>query len=307
MSSDEAGGRALSASDAKGRLVRAHRAGRARVKEWVIRVFLGSFAARWKAERVRREGAEEALRKLKCEFEDLMVAHTAALIRVREQWQYESRERRRAQEDLLAISHREQRRIGRDLHDTLGQQLTGIALLSESLSRALRSKFSEEADHAARISQLLREAIGQTRRLAHGLMPVDLASGGLGMALRHLAEDTGRLFDLSCQITGEHTPVHNHTIATHLYHITQEALHNAKRHGHARHVWIRLSKEGNRGRMSVVDDGHGLPPGPERGTGMGLRVMRYRAESMGGTMSIEPHEQGGTTVTITFCDSAPAG
>jgi len=277
------------------------------VTEWVIRVFFGSLAARWKAEQVRRKGAEEALRKLKCEFEDLMIAHTAALIRVREQWQYESRERRRAQEDLLAISHREQRRIGRDLHDTLGQQLTGISLLSESLSRALRSKFPEEADHAARMGQLLREAIGQTRRLAHGLMPVDLESVGLGAALRHLAEDTGRLFDLSCQITGEHTPVHNHTVATHLYHITQEALHNAKRHGHARHVWIRLSKEGNRGRMSVADDGHGLPQGPESGTGMGLRVMRYRAESMGGTMSIEQHEQGGTTVTVTFCDSIPGG
>jgi PAS domain S-box-containing protein len=206
---------------------------------------------------------------------------------------------RRLEQEVLRVSEVERRSIGQDLHDGLGQHLTGIELLVQALEQKLPQKHQPEA---ARISHHVREAIRQTRALARGLSPVELEANGLMSALQELADNIGNMFRISCRF---HCPqpvlIADNAAATHLFRIAQEAVSNAVRHGQARAVVIALTA-GNEVRLSVKDDGRGLPPENERGHGIGLRIMQYRAGMTGGTLSIQSVPGDGTAVVC----SAPA-
>lgn len=213
-------------------------------------------------------------------------------------------ESKRLQQELLEISEREQSRIGQDLHDGLCQQLAGIEFRllglqqkSEGKSRAL----------AAELARLVREAIEQTRNLAHGLSPVMMSGDGLMNGLQKLALNTGTTFDLSCTfLCPEPVPVPESTVATHLYRISQEAVHNALRHGRAKTITIELSLNAGQVVLAVRDDGVGLQAGAEGANGMGLRVMRYRAQIIGGTLMVQGEPRGGTSVICSVPQSAVA-
>lgn len=205
-------------------------------------------------------------------------------------------ERHRLEQEVLNISEQEQRRIGQDLHDGICQQLAGIELMSQVLAQALALKAKKHSAQAGQIAAHVREAIAQTRMLAHGLCPVVLESEGLMSALQELAQSTTQMFGMNC-VFRCHQPVqiHDNPAATHLYRIAQEAVANALRHGRATHIEIGLAAEGDRVFLAVKDNGCGLPA-PLPRTGAGLRIMQYRAGMIGGSVVVQRGEPHGTTV-----------
>jgi PAS domain S-box-containing protein len=217
-------------------------------------------------------------------------------------------ERKRAEElerALLQISEREQMRIGQDLHDGLGQHLTGIELMSEVLEQNLSArKLPAEADRAGAIARHVRDAISQTRMLARGLSPFVLGSEGLVSALKELADRTQEVFHVPCEFQTQGIISLSETAANHLHRIAQEAVSNAIKHGKARRIDIRLEQAGATVTLTVKDDGTGIPNVLPEKRGIGLRIMEYRAGMIGATLSITRHAAGGTVVR---CGIAPHG
>jgi two-component system sensor kinase FixL len=210
-------------------------------------------------------------------------------------------ERRRMEREISEISERERQRIGQDLHDELGQILTGIACIGTSLAEELERKSLTEAATAAKIAELTNQAIKQTRTLARGLYPVELETNGLFSALQELAANAETLFGISCRLRcDEAISAPANDVAIHLYRIAQEAIDNAVRHGKAGHIWIRLWDQNGIGVMSVVDDGAGLSAPPREHPGMGLRIMKYRAEMIGGILQVRKGHHVGTIVECSF-------
>jgi len=205
------------------------------------------------------------------------------------------------EKEILEISNREQRRIGHDLHDGVCQQLAGIALLTSSLAEELEIHHAGGAAEAERISALLNEAIEQTRGVARGLFPVRLEEMGLVSALEELAVNAGELFKLNCRFVTDQPPAAvEKGIALHLYYIVLEAVANAFKHGSAGNVTIRLKPAEKGFRLSVQDDGIGFAPPPGGHTGMGIRIMHYRARVIGATLNLQSQPGSGTCVTCLF-------
>jgi PAS domain S-box-containing protein len=206
-------------------------------------------------------------------------------------------ERRALERELLEISNREQRRIGSDLHDGLGQELTGVALMLRGLaSRVKRGQAATPGDLDELVA-LVNGAIESTRSLARGLSPIELERGGLVYALRALAVRARDLYGLDVRFRSRVWPALTLEPAatTHLYRIAQESLTNAARHAQATHVAISLNVRGSAVTLTVADDGRGLAP--EAGGGMGLKIMRYRAQMMGGELTVGAGTPGGVRVT----------
>jgi signal transduction histidine kinase len=216
---------------------------------------------------------------------------------------------RQLEQRILDISDAERRGFGQDLHDGLGQHLTGVAFLSKALQQRLESRNLPEAADATKIAALVSESIGQTRALAKGLAPIALEDAGLVGALQQLAATTSSVFGIECAChTNGQTPRPNLAVSTHIYRIAQEAVNNAIRHGRAAHITIGLSAAGDRMRFWVEDDGVGLGRSDER-AGMGLQIMDFRARMIGGNLRVERRDLiGGTIVTCEFpVAAAPKG
>ncbi|MBT3294545.1 MAG: hypothetical protein HN919_12375 [Verrucomicrobia bacterium] len=253
-----------------------------------------------------RKEAEQALEALRDRLEVQVTERTLALQRAYEDLDKETRERRQIQNEMLEIARREQQRIGRDLHDALGQQLAGASFLLASLEKRLRDRELPESDLAKEVGGHLREAVTRTRHIAYGLAPTEISDEGLIDGFEALAENTQAMFNVECDFTctpGCH--VRNSTVATHLYRIAQEALHNAASHGKATHAWISLAVDQAQGVLTVRDDGTGVQPSRSDHPGMGLRIMQFRADTIGGTFSLTRNESDGTTITVTFSDHPP--
>jgi signal transduction histidine kinase len=215
---------------------------------------------------------------------------------------------RQLEQKILDISDAERRRIGQDLHDGLGQQLTGVAFLSKALQQRLAAKALPEAEDATKIASLVSESIGQSRALAKGLAPLGLEDGGLPVALNQLAASTTSVFGLRCTCRCDSdVEVADLAIATQLYRIAQEAVNNAIRHGKAKHVMLNLGDDGRRLRLSVEDDGIGIAAAdalsgagasedPANRDGLGLQIMRFRARMIGGSLEVSRRNGGGTLV-----------
>lgn len=210
-------------------------------------------------------------------------------------------ERKQLEQAILETSVREQRRIGQDLHDGLGQHLTGIAFLSKVHEQKLADKLAPEAADAAKIVGLVNEAIYKTRQLARGLLPVLSDSFGLMSALQQWACEVEELFHIDCRFECEEPVLDlDETCATHLYHVAQEAVHNAIEHGRATHISIGLSAGEDEGALTILDNGCGIPEVRENQSGIGLRIMKYRAGMIGGTLRVERGAHQGTLITCTF-------
>lgn len=206
-------------------------------------------------------------------------------------------ERARLEKELLAISEREQRRIGHDLHDSLCQHLTGTALAGEVLAEKLAAKSAPDAADAGRIVSLIEDGISLARSLARGLAPVELDAEGLMAALRELASIITGRFHVNCRfICDAPVLVSDATTSAHLYRIAQEAVSNAIRHGRAQNIIIRFSTCD----LFIEDDGTGLAGDVKNSAGMGLRIMAHRAAMIGGSFEIKPNADGGTVVHCAF-------
>jgi len=206
---------------------------------------------------------------------------------------------------ILESSEQEQRRIGQELHDGLCQQLAGVALLAKALAQRMAVQLPTEAANAAEITELINQAIDQTRDLARGLSPVEIEAAGLVPALHKFAAATERLFDISCVFAYDEPSEFQHpemlSLSMHLYRIAQEAVNNAIQHGKAKRVLIGLTTAGEHGILTVRDDGIGIPADIEDKQGLGLRSMRYRAGMIKASLDVRPDvDGGGTIVTCSF-------
>ena len=194
-------------------------------------------------------------------------------------------ERSQLERKLIDHTEREQRRIGRDLHDGLGQHLTALEMMTHTLVGQLRSEAPGLAVQAQEISRHIRQTITLTRQLSHGLSPVSLEADGLMHALSSLADFTQSAGKIACDF---HCPqpvqLDDLNVATQLYRIAQEAVTNALRHSGARQITIRLTRAGARLELSIEDDGHGLSA--DIGHGLGLVTMQYRARLIGANLDI---------------------
>lgn len=208
-------------------------------------------------------------------------------------------ERKRLEREVLEISDREQRRIGSDLHDDLCQHLAGIGLMSDVLEQKLDGR-PEQAE-AGRIAEHVRGAIEQTRMLARGLSPIETESADLMGALAQLASNTTEIFRVHCRFQPKQpVTVEDAAVSTHLYRIAQEAISNAVRHGAADEIAISLEMDGGEAVLRVTDNGSGLPEPKPHHQGMGMRIMKYRAGMIGGTLDTRAAEGGGVVVTCRF-------
>lgn len=271
-----------------------------RVKERTLE--LARANAKLRLEITERKWIQEGLLNAQRELETRVQERTTALAHANQILQTEMMERSRLEKALLDIGEREAQRIGQDLHDGLGQNLTGIAFLCKIMERKLADRSLPEVADAARIAKLVNETIGQTRDLARGLLPVPLGGQGLTSAIQHWAAEVEDLFNISCPFKfAPSLSVDNMNSATHLYRIVQEAVRNAIHHGKAQHIVIRLHppEDGQAG-LSVEDDGVGFPEVVENKEGMGLLIMNYRARMIGASLHIRKSPGGGTIVSCLF-------
>ncbi len=210
-------------------------------------------------------------------------------------------QRKLIERELLRVSDAEKNRIGSDLHDGLGQYLTGISCLSAALRDKLQTQKRSEAEEAATISSLVQEAIAQTRALARGLCPVQLETSGLESALEDLANQVQRLHGIECAFVPR-GPVSSceTAFALHLYRIAQEAINNAIKHANAKQIALTVDFSGPNKTLVVEDDGVGFDPETEHGLSTGLHLMPYRAAMIGGTLTVTSQPNAGTRVECRF-------
>ena len=204
-------------------------------------------------------------------------------------------EKRELQEDLLRVVAREQRRIGQELHDTIGQELVGLGFLAQGLLDTLTHEDSAELDSAQSIRHGLDRALSQIRALSRGVIPQEVSAGELTESLADLAARTEELGDVECRFESDATvfAVDDRT-ATHLYRIAQESVTNALKHGQVGKIAIRLGRSGRELCLAIEDDGIGFDEA-ERESGMGQRIMAFRAELIGASLEIATDRGSGTT------------
>ncbi len=206
-------------------------------------------------------------------------------------------ERKRLEKMLLEISANERRRIGHDLHDGLGQHLAGTAFKAKALEEVLAGESSPHAKGVGELVNLINDAISQTRGLAQGLDPVDLEMAGLPAALKKLAVQTTEQFRLTCDFSCNRERLDFQSpVGLAFFRIAQEAIHNAISHGKATHIAIALEAESDNLCMMIRDNGSGFQVQENLMTGMGLRIMRYRAHAIGGSFTIRSKTNSGTEI-----------
>lgn len=208
-------------------------------------------------------------------------------------------ERLRMQQEVLRISEQEHARIGSDLHDGVGQTMTGVASLLDALAEELDGSSKQSAN---RIRQLVQEAIQEVRRMSHGLSPAAVRHRELGGALQLLAETVRTNFRTACvcRIAGN-VRVNDPEKQMHLFRIAQEAVNNAIRHGRPKQITLSLQPQGRHECvLKIEDNGCGMAKSRSSSDGIGLRVMDYRANLIGGSLKVQNNRRAGVSVSCSF-------
>lgn len=209
-------------------------------------------------------------------------------------------QRRFLEKQVVDAAAEEQRRIGQDIHDGIGQELTGLRYMAQTHAELLAQQESPETKTAQRMTRWLEIVQQQIRTIIRKLVPVEVNHHGLAAAFRELARQTSESRDLACEF---HCPrpitVADKALASHLYRIVQEAVANAIRHANATKIRIELMEDEAALTLRVIDNGIGIGTTQKEGEGIGLRSMAYRAGLIGGTLSLRTGEQGGTQLICT--------
>ena len=236
-------------------------------------------------------GLLSKLRTLVRELDRRVDERTAAL-------EHEMAERRRLDHEIARVADRERHRLGQDLHDRLGQHLTGTALTAQLLKEKLAARSAPEAGEAEKLVRYVEEGVDLTRNLARGFFSPEVEAEGLIVALQHLAEKVTERFHVDCTFNGDASiRIHDSTVANQLYRIAQEAATNSIKHGAAKHIDIWLAANGPELSLTITDDGAGFPDNRPQSEGLGLRLMRYDATLSGGTFDVRRNGERGTIAT----------
>jgi signal transduction histidine kinase/FixJ family two-component response regulator len=249
---------------------------------------------------IQRRRAEDDLRRAHDELETRIQQRTAELKTANDKLQASISERKRLEHELLEITEKERRRIGLDLHDDLGQKLSGIALMIKGLELRLVKQDATIAKEAGKIHSLVQQAMSHASDLAHDLATLDRKGSDLPAALKDLADHARELFSITCRfkVDGEIPPLEPHTVGE-LYKIAQEAVTNAIKHGKAKKVGISLANGSERLVLTIQNDGLPFPDLQSHSTGMGLRIMNYRASLIGASLEVKGIGKG-TRVTCSM-------
>ncbi len=214
-------------------------------------------------------------------------------------------ERKGMEKEILDITEREREQIGHEMHDGIGQVLTGIAVKCKGLALKLKSKSLDESKEAMVVSKLANEAIGQTRNLAKMLYPVAIETVGLVAILKEMASNTEKMLGVRCRFKcDKYVSVKNLVEAKQIYRIVQEAITNAVRHGKANNIEINLCLTKKGIVLSIKNDGRDFPKSLPIKRGLGLKIMKYRTDLIGGSLNIRKGSKGGTVVTCSFSNGA---
>jgi signal transduction histidine kinase len=207
-------------------------------------------------------------------------------------------QRQQLERELLEISEREKRRIGEDLHDMVCQELTATALYLKSTAKKLAKGSPAAAETLEQSAKTVNRNVVVARALAGGWQAVELTASGLKNALRDLAAQACQNTGIKCHFKAARgVRVPDGTGALHLYRIAQEAVTNAVKHSGAKNILVSLDRSSTHVCVSVQDDGKGFVPGKRQKKGLGLHMMRYRANALGGELKIERRRSGGMDIT----------
>lgn len=206
-------------------------------------------------------------------------------------------DRKQMEQHLAEASVRERHRVARELHDSLGGQMTGIALLVKAMRNRAQREENVYAKDLEELAGYIGEAHAQLRAISSGLAPVEMIPEGLCKALEALSNQTNASDSIRCEFTGDGTEVEDPTVALHLYRIAQEAVSNAVRHAVPSQINIQLEQDGPFTTLTITNDGHSIQYHPDTSGGMGIRTMKHRADLIQGDLRVAPAEGGGTVVT----------
>ena len=210
-------------------------------------------------------------------------------------------ETRRLEQEVLRISEHERHRIGQDLHDGLGQMLTGITLINKNIAGSLADENHPLTNEVEEITDLIKEADEFARNLSRNLIPVELENNGLIVALERLAKNAEKLFSIKCRIEN---PINLHfkdpTSLTHLFRIVQEATSNAVKHGNASKVNITMTPDDSKLIVKIEDNGSGFSGDWDKQKGLGVRIMKFRARLIGANLEISSSRFGGAAIILTL-------
>ena len=202
------------------------------------------------------------------------------------------------QREILAIPEREQQRIGEELHDGLGQQLTGLSMLAQSL---LNKADKSEHDLAEQLANGLHEALTQVRDLARGLMPVQINADRFVFSLKEITKNIEQQSNIPIQLQiDDVVQLFDDATAAHLYRIVQESLNNAIKHADASRINVSLKTEQDHGVLEILDNGIGIPFDQDHSSGLGLNIMKHRCGLFDGEITINPAGERGTKVCCRF-------
>jgi signal transduction histidine kinase len=245
-----------------------------------------------------RAKSEEELRRAQEELELRVERRTAALKEANQKLRDVLEERKRLETELLEIAENERRRIGFDLHDDLGQKLTGMLLLARALEQRLAREGHKEVEEVRRVCELIEQSVHHTHNLAHHFSSIDATGGDLAEVMNGLAATVEKMFGIPCVCTikGEIPPLPEDAGAQ-FYKIAQEAVSNGIKHGKASCVWISITCNAQKLVVTIKNDGIPFSPPLNPKARMGLRTMNYRANTIGATFEIKPNQKNGTIVT----------
>ena len=231
------------------------------------------------------------------ELERQVAERTRELSATNDRLEAEIKQRKQLEQAILEIGERERRAIGQDVHDGLNQQLAGVAYLANALHERLEEQHSVDATDAHRIVSLLKQCMSTAKTIARGLYPVPNDPDGLQYALKNLARQLEMIYPVKCQVTCvPNLNFEDHSQATQLYRIVQEATGNAVRHGGADQIGIELHTAPGSLELKITDNGTGFDPESVTKRGLGLESMAYRVDTLGGKFSILSQPGNGTSI-----------
>jgi PAS domain S-box-containing protein len=209
-------------------------------------------------------------------------------------------ELKRLQQQIADEADREQERLGQELHDGVGQLLSGLGMMVSSLHDNLTEEGSPHVALTERVEKAVDQVKQSLRSISKGFLPLGEDRGGLVLALSELARQTEATFGLTCSCETDTETVHlNAYTASHLYRIAQEGLHNAVKHSRAKRIVLRLQTAAGL-RLSIEDDGIGMDQEKPAHEGLGLRIIQYRAGLIGANCTILSVPRKGTQIVVTM-------